>query len=350
MADAPPTYDEHHSDTTLLKGAPQRNEEKPPLATVRSLIQPASTAESSQQKVPEHGLGGVPPPPSYARSDPAAQVYAYRPPLICSATISATQGPDPDPDSFMPRYQLMQELTAKSGKPWKLHIRPLVPSEIRCLSFAALAIPSYETTLSSEVTSSSPPTSPVSPTSPKRAELVPFDDDTTLYTTTSRGPFEIASPRPLSARVFSGSIRVESVGGGLKSKPGLSPSGILARFWHVTRNEAMDSLRPENRERMEKRGYHAEDELKERLLFEVARMPGKGRRMSLGWGFNGGAQAKYEWRDVDGQLVGEESERTSWLRLVDGEGMGVKIREALITCWAARCWASGRWRFPAGES
>lgn len=40
-------------------------------------------------------------------------------------------------------------------------------------------------------------------------------------------------------------------------------------FWHHTRNEAGDALKDENRSRLERRGYHAEDEWHSSLLLQV---------------------------------------------------------------------------------
>ena len=75
---------------------------------------------------------------------------------------------------------------------------------------------------------------------------------------------------------------------------------------------------------MQKWGYHAKDELKEELLFEVRSSP---ERRAL------------EWKGEGGFVLALETEEGPRLEILVQEGMTVRTREALIACWAAKCWA-----------
>jgi hypothetical protein len=168
------------------------------------------------------------PPPEYAPVDALASSFRLDAPLIYATKTSKT-----------PRYQLLQEFT-RSGKPGKLSIRRLLPSETRSAS-----LPSLD-------------------------KILRYDEDGTMYTITTR---EMKGHR---ASTLAGSIQLESG----KSVLG----GKWTKIWLLTKNARRDSLNPENEARILKYGYHADDEWGKRLLFSVksgAWVDAEGRRVAV---------------------------------------------------------------------
>ncbi|KAF2193925.1 hypothetical protein K469DRAFT_709406 [Zopfia rhizophila CBS 207.26] len=204
------------------------------------------------------------PPPDYASLDTLAHAFRLDGPLIYATKTSNT-----------PRYQLMQEFT-RSGRPLKLHIRRLLASEAR-----QHLLPS---------TLSTPP-------------RISYDMDGTMYRITG---YEMRGHR---SSTLAGSIQLESGSSIL--------SGKWVKIWHFTKNVKRDSLNPENEARMQKYGYHAEDEWDKRLLFSVK----KGR-----------------WEDERGKKVAVEENGTEGRKFELLEQVSGSRRDLLVSCWVMRVW------------
>lgn len=267
-----PSYDESLADISPASSRFSQKQE------VRSLIDDAivniSPEASSSKSSDDPSL-----PPSYARHDPGANAFILRTPFIY-ATSSSTD---------TPRYQIEQSLT-RSGRPYKLHIRTLAPSEVRRLSLQGPSAP---------------------------AALVSFDEDLVVYEVQNLG--------------FIGSSRVEIKGCRSKCLPGYvrvdSGIGRACKFWHMTRNEIRDSMRPENERRMQKYGYHSRDEWNRRLLYAV-----EGRRTILS-----NTDRTHEWKDADGKTVAIEKEG----KIEFTVELPSRYREALFACWVGKAWIAG---------
>lgn len=272
-------------------------DDKPPLppGVGSSSPQPPCFGSSS----PEVGPSSPSPIP-YSRDDPAAQCFTLKPPFIYA--VSAQGAP-------APRYQLEQRLT-RSGKPYQLHIRTLTLGESRCLSLP--------TTLSAD--------------SFKGTRDVDFDNDLTLYVVDDTGALNGALFGQLARPEIRPCRRGRCVPGLVSIERGVR--GGAWKFWHMTRNEKGDSLRQENEARMQKYGYHTRDEWNRVLLFsaESGRMSGK---LSKHW----------VWKDREGSDVAVEDVPGNLdMRMV--VELETKLRDVLIACWTARCWAIGA--IPAG--
>lgn len=370
-----PSYDEALEESVSCSAAGHRTAQQVPSPSMTLSQTSAGSSITNTLSLPLYSAK-TPSPPLYARNDPAAQIFIFRPPLIYSTT-SSTNSPSTDelsgpPSALTPRYQLAQRLT-RSGKPYQLRLRPLVPSESRRLSLASAA--TAATSASSQAPSSPKPldSSPISPTN--NASAIPFDDDTTLYVIDSMHHLgtartEVQSPRSgRSTRVLPGVVRIEPTppppppavarsAGPSRPKP---KSLAACRFWHMRRNPARDALRAENEARMQRRGYHERDEWTRVLLFAVSpggnsggdtpgtRRKGSSSGAALALGLVGRGQGSWEWRDWEGRIVAVERERSGRLEIVDGEQMAARTREVLVACWVGRCWCSGRWEWE-GES
>lgn len=63
-------------------------------------------------------------------------------------------------------------------------------------------------------------------------------------------------------------------------------AGKWWKFWHLTRNKANDSLREENEKKMQKYGYHADEEWNRQVLFRLM-LSWDGRTLSGAGGWEG---------------------------------------------------------------
>ncbi|OCL06279.1 hypothetical protein AOQ84DRAFT_390292 [Glonium stellatum] len=207
--DLPPHYPGNEYDITLPKPgtlSPQSN----PVGVLSDAIRSVATDSSSLQLPPISSDE----PPGYAPLDVLANNFTLSAPLIYATRTSNT-----------PRYQLYQEFT-KSGKPSKLHIRRLLPSESR-----AHSLPSGNLQVLPRIS---------------------YDEDGTMYTISEY------DMRGLRESTLRGIIKIEQ-GSGLR--------GRYCKFWHLTKNAANDMLRSENEAKMQKYGYHVRDEWNKDLLF-----------------------------------------------------------------------------------
>ncbi|KAF2472541.1 uncharacterized protein BDR25DRAFT_313051 [Lindgomyces ingoldianus] len=206
------------------------------------------------------------PPPMYAPLDTLAHSFRLDGPLIFATKTSST-----------PRYQLMQEFT-RSGRPRKLHVRRLMASESRSHSL---------------------PSSSQEPTWPQ----IGYDEEGTMYTIT---PYEM---KGLRSSTLPGIIKLESgwsILGGKRTK-----------IFHVQKNARRDSLNPENSARMQKYGYHADDEWDKKLLFSV-------RRGS--------------WEDGVSRRVAVEEHGDEGAQFEILEEVSGARRDLMVSCWVMKMW------------
>ena len=292
LDDAPPAYSTkpslldpiHLSPTTSLEPAHRRFLPEDDDATNASYDNSLTSALTLDGELP----------PGYTPLDESVQTFALRPPFIYAIGSST-----------FARYQLQADYS-KSGKPFRLRIRRLLGSESRRLSLAR----SHE----------EPPSS--SPRSPqkRRNSSVSYDDDMTLYAADAAhiGLFltTTSSPSGLSIQgrgrgTLPGRIRVALDGRG----------GRKARITHVTQNPDSERQREEMERKMQRHGYKPADEVTETALFRVA-----------------GGKPPCEWMDEEhGLVIAIESANDS-LEIV--AKLDVCTRDALVTCWAAKTWAS----------
>ncbi|KAF9878846.1 fumarylacetoacetate hydrolase [Colletotrichum karsti] len=217
-------------------------------------------------------------PPEYMRQDPNDQIFRLEAPFISSASTDA--------GLMVPRFQLAQ-LRTSANKPYKLRLRRLTTAECR-----RLAVPGKG-----------------------KESLVEFDNDLTLYliaNTHALFPWSLPEIeiRGCKARTLEGFVE-------LKRTP------TAHQFWQITKNEANDMLRPENQRKLEKYGYHANDEIKRELLFA-------GESVAV-------LSKETKWKDGSGILVATESKGTLRLAI----DLPAERNDALIACWAAKCWIQG---------
>ena len=92
------------------------------------------------------------------------------------------------------------------------------------------------------------------------------------------------------------------------------------QFWHMTRNEAGDSLRKENEKKLQKYGYHSKNEWNKVLLYETN---------------------KAKWKDREGTEVANES--SDGLEIV--KSLDVGERDLLVTCWVSKRWYDDHKKF-----
>jgi len=192
--------------------------------------------------------------------------------------------------AVVPRYQLFAEYS-RTGKPQKLQIRRLLITESRRLSSANRRLSAISSASSKSKLSDS--------------EGVNYDQDTTLYTVQTD---MIVGRR---ARTLTGHVKIERGGG-------------KCRFWHMTRNEAGDSLRKENERKLQKYGYHSKNEWNKILLYEVS---------------------KSKWKDPGGSDVATES--SDGLEIVTS--LNVLERDLLVTCWVSKRWYDDCKKFRGAE-
>jgi hypothetical protein len=222
-------------------------------------------------------------PPEYTAFDENISLFELLVPLIYTRDNYGEK---------RPRYQLFQEFT-KSGKPWRLKIRRLLPTESRRLS--------------------------VPNASSSKAQFVDYDDDTTLYAMEDVGALNIFKGQSVEirgrrAKTLPGLIKFHNGGGASRR----------CEFWHMTKNAANDSLKKENEKKIQKYGYHADDEWKKKLLFSSSSRLGR--------------TGKVDWKNEEGKTVATEDGNTFDIM----SDVDQRTKDALITCFVARRWAFGR--------
>ena len=108
--------------------------------------------------------------------------------------------------------------------------------------------------------------------------------------------------------------RSSTLGGSIQLETGKGVlGGRWTKIWQLTKNARRDSLNPENEARIQKYGYHAQEEWDKRLLFVVRRGM---------------------WEDGGGRKIA-----------VEGEGafevlgtVSAPRRDLLVSCWIMRVW------------
>ena len=206
-------------------------------------------------------------PPAYSAYDENITSFTLDPPYIYATTTT-----------HVPRYHLLAEFT-RSGKPDRLCIRRLLATESRRLSMSSIK--------------------------GKKMPRIDYDEDITLYVV------QHEHIRGRQKCTLLGHIKLERGMGKCK-------------FWHMTRNEAGDSLKKENERKIQKYGYHARDEWHKNLLFAVQ---------------------KCEWRDGTGSVVARETRDRFKIERV----LSISERDTLITCWAAKRWYANHKEFKEAE-
>ncbi|EON64354.1 hypothetical protein W97_03585 [Coniosporium apollinis CBS 100218] len=312
LRNPPPAFDHDTAPPYLYK--PQ---------TLPILPAPASATRTAAPETP--GASNDDLPPTYTPLDDAATTFALHAPLIY--TISSS--------SHTPRYQL-SVLTTKSGKPYQLRIRRLLATESRRLSLArSYSAPGYVE--SAAHVSPVPPASRGSPVSPgpsrgsiasisgRRDSAVAYDNEGTLYEAKNVSALGGWAGTSVAAGIEIRGCRASTLPGLIRLEKGSSlTAGKWWKFWHLTRNKANDSLREENERKMQKYGYHADEEWNRELLYRAK--AGKG---------------EVEWAGGNGRVVAVEcGEAFRILGQLDG-GM----RDLLVACWAARCWSLGEMKW-----
>jgi hypothetical protein len=215
-------------------------------------------------------------PPSYAPVDELARSFRLQAPFIHTTKTSS-----------MPRYQLMQEFS-RSGRPRKLHIRRMMAAESRSHSL------------------------PSTPRSPSFGPVIRYDEEATMYTMNC---YELMNTGYRSYEMKG--LRSSTLGGTIKAKTGKSLLGRWTKIYHMTKNASKDSLNVENEARMQKYGYHADDEWDKRLLFCVR---------------------KGVWQDEEGRVVAREGRRgeVDICDTLNNEGWK---RDLLVACWVLCIWS-----------
>ncbi|KAF2097770.1 hypothetical protein NA57DRAFT_76578 [Rhizodiscina lignyota] len=269
---------------------------EPPAFTLQPFPKPSSpgsipSAEASRSRLP---LPEERPPayeverlPDYTPLDENILSYNLSAPLISAGTSI--------------RYQLKLNRGTRTDRPTQICIRRLMPSESRRLSR----------------------TSSIGSTKSIASSVGEYDDSATMYTITKlaifwggEAPFEIKGHR---ASTLPGNIRLER------------SERLGSRRWyfhHHKRNPANDMLKPENAKRMQKYGYHPDDEWCKTLLFTASGNKDK-------------ARLQVDWKNGQDQPIAVETDQT--LTLYDL--LEPKLRDLLVTCWMARAWhaATLRW-------
>lgn len=118
--------------------------------------------------------------------------------------------------------------------------------------------------------------------------------------------------------------RASTLGGTIKAEFGRSLFGSKwVKIWHMTKNARKDSLNVENEARIQKYGYHADDEWDKRLLFGVK---------------------KGVWEDGEGKVVARQS-KTGELEISYGTGDEGWKRDLVVACWVLQIWCQDgiRW-------
>jgi hypothetical protein len=215
-------------------------------------------------------------PPDYAPVDELARSFRLEAPFIHTTKTSN-----------LPRYQLMQEFS-RSGRPRKLHIRRLMAAETRSHSL------------------------PSTPLSPSYGPAIRYDEDATMYTINC---YELIGAGYKSYEMRG--HRSSTLGGLIKAECGKSLlGGKWTKIFHMTKNARKDSLNVENEARMQKYGYHADDEWDKRLLFSVK---------------------KGNWEDGEGRVVAKEGKRGE-MEICETIGEEGWKRDLAVSCWVMQIW------------
>ena len=256
--DLPPHYPGNENDITIPKPGTLSTSFNP-IVTQGNALGSVTTTPSSLRP----SFVSLDRPPDYAPLDALANSFTLHAPLIYANKTSNS-----------PRYQLYQEYT-KSGRPAKLHIRRLLPSESRAHSLPSANI--------------------------QALPRISYDEDGTMYTISS---YDMRGLRDSTLR---GIIKIEQ-GSGLR--------GRYCRFWHMTKNAANDMLRAENEAKMQKYGYRAEDEWNKDLLFCVK---------------------KGKWKDNWGDVVAiEEGKDFKIQTVVDGPRRDLLVASWVARIWSVQ--------------
>lgn len=258
-----------------------------PSLLVHSLSHPQVEINLSQGVLPNNYDPENAAAPEYTAFDETLGSFEFRLPLIYARNNNG---------ETRPRYHLSQELT-KSGKPWRLKIRRVLPTESRHLSSA-----SY--------------------TPPSKARVIEYDDDTTLYIVEDRGALNMFKSRSVEIR----GRRANTLPGIVKIHSGGRFAGSC-EFWHMTKNSAKNNLKKENEERIQKYGYHVTDEWRKKKLFSTNSRLGRA--------------SKNGWKDEEGKIVANEC--GDMFEVVSG--VDQRTKDALVTCFVAQRWASGKLRW-----
>ncbi|ORX96650.1 hypothetical protein BCR34DRAFT_593787 [Clohesyomyces aquaticus] len=271
---------QRHASTSLSSSQP--------LSPLHPQSQSQSPRNRAAAKLPPTLTCNPELPPAYSSLDALAHSFRLSAPLVYATKTSQT-----------PRYQVMQEFT-RSGRPWRLNIRRLMPRESRANSL------STPISSSSTSTSASTATAPPAPTPHPR---IRYDEDGTMYTMTSH------EMRGLRSSTLGGIIRLET-GSSLLS-------GKWIKVLHVTKNRRKDSMNAENEARMQRYGYHEDEEWDKRVVFCVRRgrwEDGEGR----------GVAVEMETQAEEGKGSSREFE-------ILGEVTGPR-RDLLVSCWVWKTW------------
>lgn len=255
--------------------------------------EPSPPAESTQQRLPlpdeRPPAYEVATPPGYTPLDENILTYSLCAPIISAGTSV--------------RYHLHLKRT-RTGKPSQICIRRLMPTESRRLSR----------------------TTSIGSASSIASSVGDYDDDATMYTITKlylfwggEAPFEIKGQR---ASTLPGNVRLERSD---------RLSGRTWSFHHHTRNPTNDMLKPENAKKMQKHGYHPDDEWSKTLLFTASGNRDKRLQVS--------------WKNARDQVVATETEDALAFHTV----LEPKLKDLLVTCWIARAWFSGALRWQNGS-
>ena len=229
-------------------------------------------SKSNQSSLPEL-------PPAYTAFDDSITSFSLSAPLI--HTISADQ-------TLRPRYQLSQQLT-KSGKLWRLLVRRLLPSESR-----RLAIPGRN---------------------------VRFDKDALLYLIENiggLGQFGLSSMD--KCRVQIRGRKAGTLRGYIEMSQQSGRDRETCVFRHCVKSVKNDALREENQKKIQKYGYHADDEWEKKILFST----------------RGVKEGVVEWTGEMGEVMASENGDVLNIEAKVTE----RIRDTLVTCWAAKRWAA----------
>jgi hypothetical protein len=183
-----------------------------------------------------------------------------------------------------------------------MHIRRLMPTESRRFS-----VPNLDAVAS-----------------PRTIE---YDEEGTMYTMTRLdNMWGKTAEKTYEMR----GLRSSTLGGIVTVEAGKSVLGKKwVKVWHATKSRRKDSLNPENEERLQKYGYHAEDEWERVCLWTV--------RVKKGVAL---------WIDGEGRRVAME-EQGSEAEGKRFEVVGVEEawkRDLMVACWVMKVWMGGlRW-------
>lgn len=141
---------------------------------------------------------------------------------------------------------------------------------------------------------------------------IKFDNDLTMYSmanTYALFPWSVPEIKMRGCKAHTSKGFVQ-----LKRTP------TAHQFWRITKNVANDTLRLENRRKLEKYGWHANNEIARDLIFTA-------ESVSL-------LSRDNKWKDGKGVHVVTETRGLLALSL----DLVAQRKDALLACWAAKCW------------